>query len=67
MVACQYEQEEKWKVVVQYAAIISVFISCMGLFGLTTLVIGQRTREIAIRKVLGAPVAMISDSCRVDL
>jgi ABC-type antimicrobial peptide transport system permease subunit len=59
MVTRQYEQEARWKNVIEYAAMISVFISCMGLFGLTTLIIRQRTREIAIRKVLGAPVPAI--------
>jgi ABC-type antimicrobial peptide transport system permease subunit len=58
-VMADYAQEARWKQVIQYAAIISAFISCMGLFGLSTLVIGQRTREIAIRKVMGAPVATI--------
>lgn len=58
-VARQYEQEAKWKQVITYAAVISIFISCMGLLGLTTLLIGQRTREIAIRKVMGAPIATI--------
>jgi putative ABC transport system permease protein len=59
MTAAQYEQEARWKRVVEYAAILSVFISSIGLFGLTTLVVGQRRREIAIRKVMGAPVSTI--------
>ena len=35
-------------------AILGIFIACLGLFGLTTLAAEQRTKEIGIRKVLGA-------------
>jgi putative ABC transport system permease protein len=40
-------------------AILSIFISCMGLFGLAMLSIQRRTKEIGIRKVLGAAVSDI--------
>ncbi|MEQ9102505.1 MAG: FtsX-like permease family protein [Imperialibacter sp.] len=36
---------------------LSIFISCLGLFALVSLTIAQRTKEIGIRKVLGASVA----------
>ena len=41
------------------AAALAIILSCMGLFGIAVLAIGQRTKEIGIRKVLGASVAGI--------
>ncbi len=55
-----YEEEAKWKQIITFGAILMIFISCIGLFGLTTLSIQQRTKEIGVRKVLGASVFQIS-------
>jgi putative ABC transport system permease protein len=38
---------------------IAIFISCLGLLGLITYTVAQRTREIGIRKVIGAGTADI--------
>ncbi|MEP7107185.1 MAG: ABC transporter permease [Ferruginibacter sp.] len=55
----EYLQEQRWKKVVSIAAMLSILICCLGLFGLSHLATHQRTKEIGIRKVLGASVAQI--------
>jgi putative ABC transport system permease protein len=57
--AAAYELEQKSAAVVQIASGLSIFIACMGLFGLATLTVTRRTKEIGIRKVLGADVSKI--------
>jgi ABC-type antimicrobial peptide transport system permease subunit len=42
-----------------FGAVLTIFISCIGLFGLATLAAERRTKEIGIRKVLGASIAGI--------
>ena len=54
-----YQEEAKWKQIISVGAVLSIFISCIGLFGLATLAIQQRTKEIGIRKVFGAAVSDI--------
>ena len=58
--ADQYYSEKKWKQIITISAVISIFISCLGLFGLATLSIEQRMKEIGVRKVLGASIANIN-------
>jgi len=55
-----YGQEEKMAFLLEAAMIITIFISCMGLFGLALFTAQRKTKEIGIRKVLGASVAGIS-------
>ena len=43
----------------QYFTFIAIFIACLGLFGLSSFTTAQKTREIGIRKVLGASVSGI--------
>jgi putative ABC transport system permease protein len=58
-VAAQYRAEQRAGSIVKIASGLSIFIACMGLFGLATLTVVRRTREIGIRKVLGASVSSV--------
>lgn len=55
----QYEAEARLSRIVTIASIISILIACLGLFGLATLAVARRTKEIGVRKVLGASVSGI--------
>lgn len=50
----QYVAEQKIGKVFSYFSIMCIFIACLGLFGLASYTAEQRTKEIAIRKVMGA-------------
>lgn len=58
-IAAQYQAEQRTDRIVKIASLLSIFIACMGLFGLATLAVTKRTKEIGIRKVLGANVSGI--------
>ncbi|GAB3909642.1 ABC transporter permease [Larkinella knui] len=57
--AKDYQLEQQWQRIVGYAATLAILICTLGLFGLAHLSAQQRTKEIGIRKVLGATVASI--------
>ncbi|MBC7919635.1 MAG: ABC transporter permease [Ferruginibacter sp.] len=54
-----YREDARRQQIFMLAALGTVFIACMGLFGLASYAAGQRTKEIGIRKVLGASVISI--------
>lgn len=54
-----YQNEQRISSMVQLASILSIFIACLGLFGLITLTVNRRLKEIGIRKVLGADIKSI--------
>jgi len=54
-----YEKEARLSKLLSWAAGVAILISCLGLLGLVIFTANQRTREIGIRKVLGASVAQI--------
>ncbi len=58
--AAKYKSETLTGSLTYYFAFISILISCLGLFGLATFMAKQRTKEIGIRKVLGASVKNIT-------
>jgi putative ABC transport system permease protein len=54
-----YRQEQRVGKVALTFAFLAILIACLGLFGLATYIAEQRTKEIGIRKVLGASVSSI--------
>ncbi len=54
-----YTAENKMLKVFIYFAALTIILSCMGIYGLSYFITRRRTREIGIRKVLGAPVSGI--------
>jgi putative ABC transport system permease protein len=55
----QYRSEEKLRTIFLNFTLLAIFIACLGLFGLASFAAEQRTKEIGIRKVLGASVSGI--------
>ncbi|MBS1659643.1 MAG: ABC transporter permease [Bacteroidetes bacterium] len=64
--AASYEAENRWKQIILFSAVLTIFISCIGLFGLSVLSAEKRTKEIGIRKVLGASVSSIVSILSAD-
>jgi len=61
-----YEAESKWKQIITLGAILTIFISCTGLFGLAMLSAQKRAKEISIRKTLGASAGRIVQLVSAD-
>ena len=58
-IADAYRREQTFGAIINYAAALAVLVACLGLFGLTSFAVQQRTKEIGIRKILGASVRRI--------
>jgi putative ABC transport system permease protein len=54
-----YEADKRTSQIFNFFSLLAIFIACLGLLGISSLAITQRTKEIGIRKVLGAPMAKI--------
>jgi len=54
-----YKTEQRIGNLVRYGTFLAIFIACLGLFGLASFTAEKRTKEIGIRKVLGASVSGI--------
>jgi putative ABC transport system permease protein len=59
LVDSQYKNEERLAKTIGYFAALGIFIACLGLFGLASFLAERRTKEIGIRKVMGASVGGI--------
>ncbi|MCO6490828.1 MAG: ABC transporter permease [Phaeodactylibacter sp.] len=55
----QYRAEQHLSSVLSWATGLAILIACLGLFGIATLTTARRTKEIGVRKVLGASVAQL--------
>jgi ABC-type antimicrobial peptide transport system permease subunit len=55
-----YRTEQRIGTLLKYFAVLAVFVACLGLFGLASFMAEKRTKEIGIRKVLGASVTQIA-------
>jgi putative ABC transport system permease protein len=55
-----YYEEQQYGKLFTTAALLAIFIACLGLFGLATFTVEARTKEIGVRKVLGASVASVA-------
>ncbi len=55
-----YQSEQKLGKIFTYFAVLAIFISCLGIFGLSAFSAEQRTKEIGIRKILGSSASGIT-------
>lgn len=55
----QYRDEMYWFRVLSHSAFVAVALSCLGLFGLASLAVARRTKEVGIRKALGASIGNV--------
>ncbi|MGN6616560.1 MAG: ABC transporter permease [Ilyomonas sp.] len=55
-----YSAEQKTGTILNIFSVLIIFVACLGLFGLVTYTAEQRTKEIGIRKVLGASVSQVT-------
>jgi len=60
MYAAKFKQSKNAGMLINIFAFLAIFVSCLGLLGLSAYVAENRTKEIGIRKVLGASVASIT-------
>jgi putative ABC transport system permease protein len=55
----QVMDENRWKDIVLYSSLLAVFVACLGVFGLTSISVARRLKEVGIRKVHGASVSNV--------
>ena len=60
----QFEADEKRGMIFTMFTVLAILIACLGLFGLASYMVEQRTKEIGIRKVFGANESYYSETYR---
>ncbi|MEO6328454.1 MAG: ABC transporter permease [Ginsengibacter sp.] len=65
-IASMYEKEQQTGSLLSWATALAIFISCLGLLGLVMYTVNTRTKEIGIRKILGASVTNILSILATD-
>ena len=61
-----YRAETNMGTIITYFAMLAIIIACLGLFGLVSYITEQRTKEIGIRKILGASIPSIVKSLSIE-
>ena len=61
-----YVEDERRQTILIWVALATIFIACLGLFGLATYSAEQRVKEIGVRKVLGATVSNLASLLSKD-
>jgi putative ABC transport system permease protein len=65
-IAQMYEADLRWQKAISASSFFAILIACMGLFGLSAINAGNRTKEIGIRKVLGATIKDLVTTLSVE-
>lgn len=63
----QYVNEDRWSRVIAYAAAIAILLSCLGLMGISGILVARRFKEVGIRKANGATVKKIIVLLNMDI
>lgn len=63
----QYQNEDRWSRIVAYAAAIAILLSCLGLMGISGLLVARRYKEVGIRKANGATIQQILALLNMDI
>ncbi|GAB2586872.1 FtsX-like permease family protein [Spirosoma areae] len=61
-----YKQQEQIRQILLYFSVLALALACLGLFGMSLFITSRRTKEIGVRKVLGASVASIVALLSID-
>lgn len=61
-----HQTDRRMGEILSYFSALAIFIACLGLFGLATFAVERRTKEIGIRKVLGASVSQIMNLFNIE-